>query len=227
MAKPKPLAGIIGGMGTQATACFMKKLHEKQSVSVEQDYIDILLYSIPSVPDRTAFITGQCSESPLPSLIHAAKTLESAGVTYIALPCATSHFFYEELSGAVKIPILNMLEETACYVRKKGYSQVCLLATDGTIKGGIFRSAFEKSGINVTIPSVDKQSALMELIYCIKRGIDVSADALDSITAEMLGNGIDAVVLGCTELCITANEMTGTVNILNILAEAVLRESRK
>jgi len=211
----KPLLGIIGGMGTQATACFYEKLHSLQDVTKEQEYLDILLYSIPSTPDRTAYITGQSGESPLRHLIHAAKTLEAAGATCIAIPCITSHFFYDDLIKAVGVPILNMLDETAGFAAEKGIKKVNLLATDGTIKGRAFHSAFEKHGIKVTVPPEEEQRKLMTAIYDIKRGLKVPPDTFNSITEG-------TVVLGCTELCIVTEESENVINTLDVLARASL-----
>jgi len=190
-------------MGTQATACLYEMLHDLQCVPVEQEYIDVLLYSKPSIPDRTAFITGQSTVNPLEPLICAAKTLENAGVDCIAIPCATSHYFYDELTKAVSIPILNLLDETAQYVKAFGAKKVNLLATDGTLKSRLFHKAFEKYGIEVITPTDGVQADLMDMIYDIKRGEDVSPEALYGIASRACnGGGVDAVVLGCTELCV-------------------------
>jgi len=225
----KPLLGIIGGMGTQATACFYENLHSLQKVSKEQEYLDVLLYSIPSTPDRTAYITGQSSENPLEYLIDAAQILESAGATCIAIPCVTSHFFYDDLKKAISIPILNILDETADFISGKGIHKVCLLATDGTIKGRAFHNAFEKHSIEVTTPPEEEQQKLMTLIYDIKRGAEITVNAYTSIINEALKTGADTVVLGCTELCIFAEEkmkIPGVISTLEILAASALRKAR-
>jgi len=222
----KPLLGVIGGMGTQATACFYEKLHSLQKVTAEQEYLDVLIYSMPTIPDRTAFITGQSAESPLEPLTHAAKTLETAGATCIAITCITSHFFYDDLVKTVKIPVLNILDETAVFIKAQGLKKVCLLATDGTLKGKAFFTAFEKCGIDVTIPPGKTQSDLMAMIYDIKRGTAVSPNILNSIIAESLRNDAEAVILGCTELCITANESPGIINTLEVLAKASLKKCK-
>jgi len=219
----KPLLGIIGGMGTQAAACFYEKLHALQNVVAEQDYLDILLYSKPSIPDRTAFITGQSTDNPRSSLIDAARTLEAAGVSGIAIPCITAHYFYNDISNAVAVPVLNLLDETAFAVSERNVRNICLLATSGTIKGKVFDSAFKKYDINVCIPSDDEQSVLMELIYDIKCGAPFSQDALESISTKALDNGAGAVVLGCTELCVAANGSSKVINTLDVLAAAALR----
>lgn len=231
------MLGIIGGMGTQATACFYEMLHSMQSVSAEQEYLDILLFSKPSIPDRTAFITGQSTDNPLKSLIHAARTLESAGVSCIAIPCATSHYFYDDISSALCIPVLNMLDETVSFAKRQGLKKVCLLATDGTIRGRFFQNAFEKNGIDVILPPEATQSELMAIIYDVKCGVGVSPDVLDSIIEDALKAGSDAVVLGCTELCAIGNtgctnetdvfhttkKSPGIINMLEVLAKASLK----
>jgi len=232
MAESNYLLGIIGGMGTQATACFYEVLHNLQSVSSEQEYLDVLLYSKPSIPDRTAYITGQSTDSPFEHLVHSAQTLEAAGASCIVIPCATSHFFYDDLVKTVNIPILNMLEATAKYIKECGIGNVCLLATDGTLKGGYFHKAFEKHSIAVTVPPEGEQADLMDIIYDIKRGEAVSADVLDPIISHARTDGAEAVVLGCTELCvITSNtwnkadtrcviQKLDLINTLEVLAEA-------
>jgi len=221
----KPVLGVIGGMGTQATACFYEKLHKLQNVSCEQDYLDVLLYSKPSIPDRTAFITGKSEDSPLDSLITAARILESAGVSCIAIPCVTSHYFYDKLSESVEVPILNLLVETANLLNERNVGKVCLLATDGTIKGRFFNTAFEKHGIEVTTLPDDRQSELMEMIYNIKCGDIIEPDALINIIEQAQRDEAEVVVLGCTELCIIAEGSSKVVNTLDVLAEAALRQA--
>jgi len=220
----KPLLGIIGGMGAQATACFYEKLHKLQNVSCEQDYLNILLYSIPSVPDRTAFITGQSSESPLDALISAARLLESAGVSCIAIPCVTSHYFYNDISNAVDVPVINLPDEIADSAIERNVRSACILATDGTIKSKILHSAFEKRAIIVSNPADNVQSNLMELIYDIKCGAEISSETLDQITKQALEDGADVVLHSCTELCIYAKESLRVINALDVLAEAAIKK---
>jgi aspartate racemase len=224
-------------MGTQATACLYDILHNLQCVVLEQEYIDVLLYSKPSIPDRTAYITGQSTVSPLEALVNAAKILENAGVDCIAIPCATSHYFYNDLVKAVSIPILNLLDETAKYLNTLGAKKVILFATNGTIKSRLFHNAFEKRGIEAVTPPDSIQADLMEIIYDIKRGEAVSLDVLSDIVSKVCDDGVDAVVLGCTELCVLGAGqgddplVLGTsrqgdrppvflINILEVLAEA-------
>jgi len=222
----KSLLGIIGGMGTQATASFYEKLHSFQTVTAEQEYIDLLLYSIPSIPDRTAFILGQSVDSPLDKLVETIHLMETANVSCIAIPCATSHYFYDKLVQATSVPIINMLDETAKYAADCGVKKVCLLATDGTIKGRVFSSAFEKYNIDVSVPPNPVQLKIMKIIYDIKRGATATPGAIEAISEQSLTDGVQAVVLGCTELCIHAKQSQNVINILDVLANAAIARIR-
>ena len=224
--KARPLLGVLGGMGTQATACFYSILHDMQNVTAEQEYLDVLIYSMPSIPDRTAFITGQSIDSPLGPLLHAAKALETAGASLLAMLCVTAHYFYDDLSGAVGIPFLSIPEETARLAHGHGIGKIGMLATDGALKGKVFQSALEKYGIEMLVPPEDSRAGLMKMIYEIKRGADVSPEFLDKVVRRLRKNGAEAVILGCTELCIIAKGSPGVINTLEVLAGASLRAAR-
>jgi len=224
--KSKPLLGAIGGMGTQATACFYDILHNMQNVTSEQEYLDVLLFSIPSIPDRTAFITGRSIESPLKPLLRAAKVLETAGASLLTMLCVTSHYFYDDLAGSVGIPFLSIPEETAKLAHERGVGKIGILATDGTLKGKVLHKTFEKYGIEALVPLEDSQSVLMTMIYNIKRGVTVAPEELNTIVYELRDKGSDAVVLGCTELCIIAEGSPVVINTLEVLAAASLRTVR-
>ena len=214
-------------MGTQATACFYDVLHNMQNVTSEQEYLDVLLYSMPSIPDRTAFITGRSIESPLTPLLRAAKALETVGASLLTMLCVTSHYFYDDLAKAVDIPLLSIPAETAKLAHERGIGKIGILATDGTLKGKVLHKAFEKYGIEALVPPEDAQTALMTMIYNIKRGVAVAPEELHAIVCELRAKGADAVVLGCTELCIIAEGSFDVINTLEVLAAASLRAVRE
>ena len=219
----KPLLGVIGGMGAQATSRFYDKLHSMQTVASEQDYIDVLIYSITSTPDRTAFILEQSPESPLGSLVHAARTLENASVSLLAMPCVTSHFFYKELTDTVSVPIVNLPVETANFVVSQRQQSVGILATDGTLKSRILQDTLEKQNIKTIIPSDDMQSKLMNVIYAVKQGATPSTDVISEISLDLCKIGADTTILACTELS-TLGKIPNTIDVLDVLVCHILKE---
>ncbi|MCL2396982.1 MAG: amino acid racemase [Defluviitaleaceae bacterium] len=219
----RPLLGVLGGMGVQATGYFYDILNRMQNVSKEQDYLDVLVYSKPSIPDRTAFITGQSTESPLSSLLHGIRLLEAAGAGCIAIPCVTAHYFYKELAMAASVPVLNILEETALHAEKLGHTKVGLLATDGTMHSRIFHKAFAAKDIEIIEPSRDEQVAVMKIIYDTKCGTNVEPAALAYLAENLHNRGAQGVVLGCTELpLVFKGQKHEYIEAMAVLAAAAL-----
>ena len=82
-------------------------------VSSDQEHIDIILSSRSSTPDRTAFITGESGESPLPVMIEDARRLEKYGAEAIIIACNTAHYFIDEVRASVNVPVPSIIHETA------------------------------------------------------------------------------------------------------------------
>ena len=216
------LLGVLGGMGLQATEHFCRMVAGLQDVEAEQEYMDMLVYFKQSIPDRSAYILGKSPVSPIDALMQAAQTLENAGATSIAMPCVTAHYFYDELAAAVSVPFLNVLQETASHAASKGYRKIGLLATTGTLAGGFFTKVFTDFGINVVTPSPEEQAALMNLIYEVKQGKDLTASALDNHSASLRSKGAETVVLGCSELSVFIKEGEGYTDVMQVLAKKAL-----
>lgn len=80
-------------------------------VSSDQEHIDIILSSRSSTPDRTAFITGESGESPLPVMIEDARRLEKYGAEAIIIACNTAHYFIDEVRASVNVPVPSIIHE--------------------------------------------------------------------------------------------------------------------
>jgi len=211
--------GVIGGMGAMATAIFFKKLLRAQTVEIEQDYMDVLIYSKTSIPDRTAYILDSANDSPAPALIEAAQALEKAGASFIAIPCVTAHYFYAEIANAVNIPVINLLDELAESLAQNNVKSVGLLATDGTIQSRILHNTLEPKGIQVLELEPKHQQGLMKLIYSAKRGNPKLRQSIYYAGGKL--RHADAIVLGCTEL--STLKSTAYVDILDVLVAASLK----
>ena len=194
------LAGIAGGMGPLATIELMRLVMEETPATCDQEHIPLLVYSNPQIPDRTKAILGE-GPSPVKALVESAQLLEKAGATFLAFPCNTAHYFLPEVEVRVSVPIIDMIEETAIEVEKAGVAKIGILATDGTIKTGIYQRALKRRGIEAEIPDEKRQLAVMEAIYGVKAGYDLK-DAeriLEPVLIYMIER-VDAVIAGCTEL---------------------------
>lgn len=223
----KKTVGIMGGMGPMATADLVYNVVSQTKAEKDSDHIHLIIDSDGSVPDRTeAILYG--GESPVPKLCTMAKKLEYMGSDIIAISCNTSHYFYDEICEAVEVPVLNMLDETARSIARSGAKEVLLLATDATVKMGLYEKYLSRYDIKTRYMSNEGQSEVMKLIYdCVKAGhFEFDVDRFRSMLREAGAEELPTI-LGCTELPIAFRrfELSGfhTIDPSNILAKAIIR----
>ncbi len=225
------LLGILGGLGPMASAYFYEMITAHTNVQKDQDHIDIILSSRASTPDRTDFILGKSTDSPLPAMIEDAKALVAFGARAIVIPCNTAHYFIDEVRNAVPVPVPSIIRETARLCRLTGKTKVGILATEGTVHARSYQTALAAEGIPFALPDKAFQAALMHIIYdYVKRGTPVPPAMLYDAARPLTEDGCDALILGCTELSVAARECGGDplfIDSLEVLAFRAITLSEK
>ena len=123
--------GIIGGMGPAAGARLFTRVTEMTAARTDQEHIDTILLSDPSVPDRTSYLSGSTDARDfVPILQEKARLLKMLGCEVIAMSCNTAHTGYSEIaSAALHTQFLHMPKETIQFVASLGYQHPIILAT--------------------------------------------------------------------------------------------------
>ena len=200
--------GVIGGMGPQATVDFFQKILDNTKAERDQDHIHVIIDNNPQTPDRTEFLLG-VGESPLKSLVNSAVKLQLMGADLLAMPCNTAHYFYDEIVKFVDIPFINMIDEVAAGIRAKNPTaeRVGLLATKGVYSMGLYSRYLKKYGIEAVVPSEEGIEIVGKTIYAIKKDLSVVDPAgINGIIEDMRTEGVDTIILGCTELPLIVNK---------------------
>ncbi len=199
----EPRLGILGGMGPQATETFYQRIIDRTQAERDQEHLPTLIWSDALIPDRTAAILDGRGEEVFQRLLADARLLESGGCTVIAIPCNTSHYFVDQLQAQVEIPILNMIRETVRRIQASGKRKAGILATDGTIRMGLYQKECQAAGLVGVAPPADIQKLVMSIIYDeIKKGETGSREKFALIDQAMGELGCDCAILGCTELSV-------------------------
>ena len=222
--------GVIGGLGPLATAYFYELITNMTDAVKDQDHIEILIHSKPSIPDRTAYILDNSKESPLPPMIVIGNELASMGVDHISIPCITAHCFYDELSRGIPVPIINGIRETVETLKINGVKKAGIMATDGTIHSSLFQHELEGWGITPIVPTKIYQDYIMDLIYnCVKSSQPVDMEKFSKASDHLRENGAEAIILGCTELSIIKRDYPiglGYLDVMEVLAGASILKSQ-
>lgn len=226
--------GILGGLGPHATADLFSKILRCTPASCDQDHLHILIDNHPAMPDRTAFLLNPQRANPLPAMLATARNLEQAGADFLLIPCNTAHAFLPALQPHLRIPVLSMIEATCRHVRqaRPDIRRVGLLATTGTISSRVYADVFAAAGMTLLTPEPETQeNQVMSAIYGpegIKaRGANspCGRQLLLASASQLLLQGAQAMILGCTEIPLVLNPGDFSVPCLDptlILAQAAV-----
>ncbi|WP_336992774.1 aspartate/glutamate racemase family protein [Leucobacter sp. VD1] len=226
----RAVIGVLGGMGPAATADFYAKIVQATPAQRDQDHPRTLIWSDPSIPDRTGALLAS-GPHPGPQLAAGARMLERSGADVIAVPCNTAHAFLPEIRAAVGIPVLDMVLETRNRVWEmlEPGGRAGLLATDGTIRARLYEEAFAQRDEPLLVPDAAQQARVMEAIRQVK-GDPVSAAAAQTLcaaVAELAERGAGVVIAGCTEIPVALAAAEGlavpVVDSTEVLAQAAVQ----
>lgn len=225
MKKDKTL-GVIGGLGPMATAYYMQLVIEMTEALSDQEHFPMIIYSMPQIPDRTRYLLGLSEESPLEPIVNCAKALERDGADVIAIPCITAHAMHEQIQDGSNIPVIHAIEECVTYLKENNIQRVGLEATDGTIKTRVFQDKLEAAGIEVVLPNKEMQANVMDIIYKnVKAGLPVDMEAFSQVEAQLVKDGAQVIILGCTELSMVKRDYPLApiyLDALEVLARAAV-----
>ncbi|HAE91320.1 aspartate/glutamate racemase family protein [Tissierella praeacuta] len=202
------ILGIMGGMGPAATCDLFKRITDLTPATKDQEHLHIIIDSNVEIPDRTAYILG-IGQDPMPEMIKSIRRLEMMGVDYIAIPCNTAHYFYNEIIKYTKTKILNMIYETGSYLKANfEHKNYLLLATKGTYKVKIYKNIFGEFNLNIIEPDTSDQELIMDWIYNVKSSkFNVNTLEFQNLVSRYTENKEIPIILGCTELPILVEKI--------------------
>ena len=197
--------GVFGGMGPSATVDFMDKLVQLTPARRDQEHLPVIVASLPHTPDRSRSILGQ-GPDPLPQLLQGIELLNSVGVGVIAIPCNSSHHWYDQMAAASPVPILHIARSCVAALEQGGAQHVAIFATRGALASGFYQRELAAHGIGHLVPDPQHAQPLVDdCIREVKAGDFAAAGAsLGHAFRSAQEQGATAVIMGCTEIPIAA-----------------------
>lgn len=221
-------AGVLGGMGPDATVDFMAKVIALTDSARDQDHIHMLVDHDPTVPNRQAAIRSG-HDDVTPRLTAMASRLEAAGADFLVMVCNTAHVFLSGVAETSQVPFISIIDESV-----KEIDRVCpdakivgVMATDGCIETNIYQDAIAASGRTAIVPDSKHMKTLMNMITAIKSGDqgDSVKAGMESVADALVEDGADVLIAGCTEIPIVFEGRGFSVPVVastNVLAQRTL-----
>jgi len=196
--------GLLGGMSWESTIPYYRIINEvvKERLGGLHS-AKLVLYSVDFHEIERLQHSGAWDEAGQ-LLAKAACALEAAGANFIVLCTNTMHKVGPALESAVGIPLLHIADATAEEIKCAGLRKVGLLGTRFTMEQEFYKDRLrDKHGLDVLIPNDADRVTVHRIIYeelCQGKVLDDSREHFRRIIRSLIDRGVQAVILGCTEI---------------------------
>ena len=195
--------GLIGGMSWESTQLYYRIINERTRESLGGLHsAQIAMMSVDFAPIEAMQHNGDWAGTAK-VLGDAAKSLEDAGADFFLICTNTMHQVADEVQAAVSIPLLHIADATGKTLQTNNVKKIGLLGTAFTMELDFYRSRIEAAGIEVVVPEMHDRQSVHDIIYqelCLGVVDDDSRDVYLSVIERIREQGIEGVILGCTEI---------------------------
>lgn len=191
-------------MGPESTIPYYHDIVYGAKSAAGRDFFPELTIESVNLFEVVAMLSEGRYDDATRYLAHAVRNLARAGAEVAALTANTAHIVFERVQALSPIPLISIISATVDEAVRRGYSRVGLLGTIFTMENDFFRLPFEEAGIEVVTPRHDEAAEVSSHIYGeLEHGIVKESTRhffVDVIESMRRRYGIEAVILGCTEL---------------------------
>lgn len=221
--------GLIGGMSWESSIEYYRIINEitKEKLGGLHS-AKSLMYSVDFSEIEVLQHQDRWTEAG-EILIDAAKNLENGGADFIVLCTNTMHKVAEGIQANVEIPFLHIADATAQRVKEAGIQNIGLLGTRFTMEDDFYKGRLvENHGLNVSIPETGGREIVHRVIYdelVVGRIEENSRKQYIDIMKQMVSQGVEGVILGCTEIGLLVHQEDSQVPLFDttrIHAEAAV-----
>ena len=226
--------GLIGGMSwessieyyriiNEVTKAKLGGLHSAKSLMVSVDFAEIEVLQHQGKWTEAARV-----------LIETAKDLENGGADFIVLCTNTMHKVADDIQANVNIPFLHIADATAQLVKQAGIQKIGLLGTRFTMEEEFYKGRLsQKYGLSVSVPNAPQREIVHRVIYdelVLGKIEQNSKEQYVDIIRQMIAQGAEGIILGCTEIGLLVHEQDSAVPLFDttrIHAEAAVEYALK
>ncbi|MDB5182953.1 MAG: amino acid racemase [Candidatus Saccharibacteria bacterium] len=139
----------------------------------------------------------------------------------VIIACNTAHILAEEITDKTRIKLRSLIERTHKEIVVRGHKRVGIIASPTTLKKRLF--AF--SGVDLVLPTTKEINTLERIIGEVINGKSTSEvkEEVEEIVSRLFSLGVDAVILGCTELemILRDSKHTDLIKPLNLTIKSI------
>lgn len=200
------LLGLVGGTSWVSTIDYYRYLNEGVGRALGGLHSARLLLHSVDFADYVANNTAGRWDRTEALLRAACHGLVAAGAEGLMLCANTSHAVIAPLKAEFGVPFIDLVEETAKAILDEhaGLRRVALLGTQFTMELPFYREGLARYGIEARVPRSQAERDFIQRTLRDELGrghvVPKTRAAYLEIIENMVGDGCEGVVFGCTEI---------------------------
>lgn len=196
--------GLIGGISWVSTTDYYKLINLGINEKLGGlNFSECLVYSF-NYADIKKNNDNNDWDSTFNMLFKGCEFLKSGGAEAIILCANTMHLIADRLQEAIGLPIIHIASETAVEIEKQQLKKVGLLGTKFTMELDFFKEKLTDKGIETIIPASQEDRDFIHYTVFEELGRGIVTDETKKryleISNELIKNGAEGIILGCTEI---------------------------
>lgn len=212
--------GIVGGLGYMSTLEYYRGImKESQTYTNSGEYPELVIASL-NIADVMRMLEKGFYEQVTWYLYRAIQDLRKARADFAVIASNTPHIVFNQLSEISPLPLISIMDVTSQAISRCGYSNVLLTGTAFTMKNRFYKDNLESHGIKCTVPNAEDIETIHNIIFPdLENGIVKPEKKREFITLceKYVPKGIQAIILGCTELPLLINDGDMQVPIIDTM----------
>jgi aspartate racemase len=226
------LIGLIGGLSWESTAEYYRILNRGAQAKLGGVHsARALIYSFDFGEIEALQHKGDW-EAASAAMVEAARRLERGGADFLVICSNTMHRMAPAIAAGVGIPLLHIADPTGTAIRAAGFTRIGLLGTGFTMEQPFYRERLvDRFGLDVIVPDGKGRKIVHDIIYSeLVKGIvrDQSRAAYRGVIEQLIAQGAQAIILGCTEIMLLVGGNDSAVPLFDtttLHAEAALERA--
>jgi aspartate racemase len=210
--------GLIGGISWVSTADYYKLINEGVNQKLGGlNFAECIIYSF-NYADIKKNNDNDDWETTFDMVAAACENLKRSGAEAIVLCANTMHLLADRIEEKVGLPVIHIATETAKEIKKSSIAKVGLLGTKFTMELDFFKDKLTAQNIETLIPELEDRDFIHNTIYDeLGKGIlnPKTKERYIRIIQQLIENGAQVIILGCTEIPLLIQQKDITVPIFD------------
>ena len=222
--------GIVACSAEGAALCYLTICTEGAKLLGPHAHPEVSMHT-PSLADYVARLERRDLEGVGALMLASAHKLANLGADFLICPDNTIHEALPLVESRSPLPWLHIAEVVAAEAAARGFRRLALTGLRWLVDSEVYPAKLAARGLEVLRPEPAESDeitriVLEELVYGTVRPEAVAT--FQTITGRLKRAGCDAMILGCTELPLIADEATSPLPILDstrLLGRAALHRA--